>query len=42
MAVHISENHTEVAGYYDDILQVRKDPEYIIKSYVNTFIGMND
>ncbi len=36
---HIVENHDEMAGYYDDVLQTVEDPDYIIKGYRGALIS---
>jgi len=31
--LHIIENHNDVAGYYDDILNAVENPDFVIKGY---------
>lgn len=31
--VHIVENHDDVAGYYDEILDIVENPDYVVKGY---------
>ena len=31
--VHITENHDDLAGYYDEILDVIEHPDYVIRGY---------
>jgi hypothetical protein len=37
---HITENHDDIAGYYDDILDIVENPDYIIKGYNNALIAL--
>jgi hypothetical protein len=37
---HISENHDDLAGYYDDVLDTIEDPDYIIEGYAKAFIAL--
>ncbi len=30
---HIVENHDDMAGYYDDVLAVIEDPEFVLRGY---------
>lgn len=38
--VHIVENHDDVAGYYDEILNTLEEPDYIIKGYKEALIAL--
>ena len=38
--LHIVENHDEVAGYYDEVLQAIEDPDYIIEGYKGSLIAL--
>jgi hypothetical protein len=38
--LHIVENHDDLAGYYDDILNCVEDPDYIIKGYRGALIAL--
>ena len=38
--VHIIENHDDLAGYYDEVLDVVEYPDYIIKGYDVTFVAL--
>lgn len=38
--VHIVENHDDMAGYYDDILNVVENPDYIIQGYGNALVAL--
>lgn len=37
---HIVENHDEVAGYYDDVLAVVEDPEFVLEGYGSSLIAV--
>ena len=37
---HIIENHDEVAGYYDHVLECIENPDIIIKGYNNALIAL--
>jgi len=37
---HIIENHDDLAGYYDDVLNAVEDPDYIIKGYKDALIAL--
>ena len=37
---HIIENHDDLAGHYDNVLQTIEDPDYIIKGYKRALIGL--
>ncbi len=36
---HIVENHDEMAGYYDDVLAVIDDPEFILRGHGKSLIA---
>ncbi len=38
--VHIIENHDDLAGYYDEVLDVIEYPDYIIKGYDVTLVAL--
>jgi len=37
---HIVENHEDIAGYYDAVLQTVEDADYIIKGYGEALIAL--
>ncbi len=37
--VHIVENHDEMAGYYEDVLAVIEDPEYVLRGHGSSLIA---
>ena len=37
---HIIENHDDLAGHYDNVLQTIEDPDYIIKGYKKALIAL--
>ncbi len=37
---HIVENHDELAGYYDEVLNTIEDPDFIIKGYRGALIAL--
>jgi len=37
---HIVENHDEMAGYYDDVLSVVEDPEFVLRGYGASLIAV--
>ncbi len=37
---HISENHDDLAGHYDDVLIAIEDPDYITEGYSKAFIAL--
>ena len=37
---HITENHDDLAGYYDDVLHAIEDPDMIIQGYGGAHIAM--
>ena len=38
--IHIVENHDDMAGYYDEILGVIENPDYVIKGYEGALIAL--
>ena len=38
--LHIVENHDDLAGYYDDILNCVEETDYIIKGYRNALVAL--
>jgi len=38
--VHIVENHDDLAGYYEDVLDVVEEPDYIIEGYEKALIAL--
>ena len=38
--VHIIENHDDMAGYYDEVLNVVESPDCVIKGYGNALIAL--
>ena len=39
---HIIENHDDLAGYYDDVINAIEEPDYIIKGYREAFIALKE
>ena len=39
---HIIENHDDLAGYYDNVLNVVEEPDHIIKGYKAAFIVLKE
>lgn len=39
---HIVENHEDIAGYYDAVLQTVEDADYIIKGYGEALIALQE
>ena len=37
---HISENHEDLAGHYDDVLNTIDDPDYIAEGYMKAVIAL--
>lgn len=37
---HIIENHDDLAGYYDEVLQTIEGPDLILKGYKDTLISL--
>jgi hypothetical protein len=40
--VHIVENHDDLAGHYDEILDVVEYPDYVIKGYGSALIALRE
>jgi len=40
--LHIVENHDDLAGYYDDVLNADEEPDYIIKGYKGALIALRE
>jgi len=38
--LHIVENHDDLAGYYDEVLNVVEDPDFVIKGYRGALIAL--
>lgn len=38
--VHIVENHDDMAGYYDEVLGIVENPDYVIKGYGGALIAL--
>ena len=36
---HITENHDDLAGHYDDVLYAIEDPDYIMEGYKKALIA---
>ena len=39
---HITENHDDLAGYYDAVLNVVEDPDYIIEGYKEAYMALRE
>ena len=39
---HIIENHDDLAGYYDDVINAIEEPDYIIKGYREALIALKE
>ncbi|MBI5215521.1 MAG: hypothetical protein HY960_07185 [Ignavibacteriae bacterium] len=37
---HIIENHDDIAGYYDTVLETIEDPDFIIEGYRDALIAL--
>ncbi len=37
---HIVENHDDISGYYDEVLNTVESPDYIIRGYRGAFIAL--
>ena len=37
---HIVENHDDLAGYYDEVLQTIEDPDLILQGYAGALIAV--
>jgi hypothetical protein len=40
--VHIVENHDDMAGYMDDVLDAVENPDFIIKGYRDALIALKE
>lgn len=40
--LHIIENHDDLAGYYDEVLNTIEEPDYIIKGYKGAFVALKE
>ena len=38
--IHTVENHDDLAGYYDEVLDIVENPDYVIKGYAGAFIAL--
>ncbi len=38
--IHIIENHDDLAGYYDLVLNTIEEPDYIVKGYTEAFVAL--
>lgn len=38
--VHIIENHDDMAGYYDEVLNIVESPDFVIKGYGEALIAL--
>ena len=38
---HIIENHDDLAGYYEDVLETVEEPDYIIEGYGGALIALS-
>jgi len=39
---HIVENHNDLAGWYDDVLDTIENPDFILRSYKDTLVGVRE
>lgn len=37
---HIVENHDDLAGYYDEVLETVEDPDFILQGYGGALIAL--
>jgi hypothetical protein len=37
---HIVENHDDVAGYYDDVLETIEDPDFILRGHGGALVAV--
>lgn len=37
---HIEENHDEVAGYYDEVLETVEEPQWILRGYGGALVAV--
>ena len=40
--VHIVENHDDLAGYYDEVLNTIESPNYVVKGYAQALIALKE
>ncbi|MBE7549324.1 hypothetical protein KsCSTR_29940 [Candidatus Kuenenia stuttgartiensis] len=40
--VHIVENHDDLAGYYDEVLNTIESPDYVVKGYAQALIALKE
>ena len=40
--LHIIENHDDLAGYYDSVLNTIEEPDYVIKGYKEALIALKE
>jgi len=40
--LHIVENHDDLAGYYDDVINTIEEPDYIIEGYKGALIALRE
>ena len=40
--IHIIENHDDLAGYYDEILLLIENPDYVINGYEGALIALKE
>lgn len=40
--LHIIENHDDLAGYYDEVLNTIEEPDYIIKGYKDALVALKE
>ena len=40
--IHISKNHDDVSGYFEDILKTIENPEYIKRGYKNSLVALKN
>ena len=40
--LHIVENHDDLAGYYDEVLQTVEEPDFIIKGYRDALVALRE
>jgi hypothetical protein len=38
--LHIIENHDDLAGYYDEVLELIENPDYVIKGYKEALMSL--
>lgn len=40
--LHIIENHDDVAGYYEDVLDTVEEPDYVIRGYRGALVALKE